>query len=120
MIRNIAYRAHGRLKPRGEMNKTEAAYAAHLKLRENAGEVLWWAFEAIKLRLANNTFITIDFAVMLADGSFESHEVKGRKGKTYYSTEDGKIKAKVAAEIFPWTFKIVWPLQGRGWGEQLL
>ncbi|MDR1660895.1 MAG: hypothetical protein LBR95_00470 [Azoarcus sp.] len=39
--------ALGRLKP-GQMNKTEAEYA----LRQQAGEVLWYRFEGVKLRLA--------------------------------------------------------------------
>lgn len=41
--------ALGRLKP-GTMNKTETAYGAHLALLMAAGEVLWWKFEALKLR----------------------------------------------------------------------
>jgi uncharacterized protein (UPF0335 family) len=56
--------ALGRL-PAGTMNKTEAAYDEHLSLR-HTGDILWHKFEAIKLRLADNTFITIDFAVLPA------------------------------------------------------
>jgi hypothetical protein len=68
--------ALGRLKT-GEMNKTEAAYDQHLWQLRFAGEVLWHKFEAIKLRLADNTFYTSDFAVMTADLAIELHEVKG-------------------------------------------
>jgi len=68
--------ALGRLKA-GEMNKTEAAYAERLRALQAAGEVQWHRFEGLKLRLADNTFYTPDFAVMAADGVMECHEVKG-------------------------------------------
>lgn len=68
--------ALGRLKA-GQMNKTETAYAQELELRKRYGEIAWYRFEGIKLRLADNTFYTPDFAVMLANGQLEMHEVKG-------------------------------------------
>lgn len=52
--------ALGRLKT-GQMNKTESAYCQHLELRKRAGEIVWYRFEGIKLRLADNTFYTPDF-----------------------------------------------------------
>lgn len=66
----------GRLKP-GQMNKTEAAYAAELEQRKYAGEILWYAFEPWKFRLADKTFYTPDFGVLRADHQVECHEVKG-------------------------------------------
>ena len=86
--------ALGRLKV-GQLNKTEEAYRRHLELRKVAGEVVWYAFEGIKLRLADKTFYTPDFAVQLADGSLELHEVKGRW------MDDARVKTKVAAAQFP-------------------
>lgn len=83
------------------MNKTEAAYAAHLELRKHAGEVLWYRFEGLKLRLADNTFYTPDFAVMLADGVLEVHEVKG------FWEDDARVKIKVAADQYPFRFLAV-------------
>jgi hypothetical protein len=68
--------ALGRLKT-GEMNRTEAAYDAHLWQQRAAGEIVWHKFEGIKLRLADNTFYTCDFAVLPVDGVLEMHEVKG-------------------------------------------
>ncbi|MBB3020684.1 hypothetical protein FHR70_003770 [Microvirga lupini] len=103
--------ALGRMK-NGQMNKTEEAYAAHLELRRIAGEVAWYKFEGIKLRLADNTFLTIDFAVMLTDGSLEMHEVKG------FWTDDARVKIKVAADLYPFRFIAVQALpkkQGGGW-----
>jgi hypothetical protein len=89
--------ALGRLKP-GEMNKSEANYAKHLELRKQAGEILWWKFEGVKLRLADNTFYTPDFFVMLANGQLEAHEYKG------HWMDDARVKIKVAAELYPFTF----------------
>jgi hypothetical protein len=89
--------ALGRLKT-GEMNKSEANYAKHLELRKQAGEILWYAFEGMKYRLANNTFYTPDFAVLRADGVLEMHEYKG------YWLDDARIKIKVAAELYPVVF----------------
>ena len=93
----VAMQALGRLKT-GERNKTEAAYEQHLIQRQHAGEVAWFRFEGIKLRLADNTHYTPDFAVMLADGRMEIHEVKG------YWTDDARVKIKVAAELYPFAF----------------
>lgn len=61
----------------GEMNKTEEAYAAHLALQLAAGEIAWFRFESVKLKLAEKTHLTIDFFVMTAAGDLEAHEVKG-------------------------------------------
>lgn len=106
--------ALGRLKT-GQMNKTEAAYAAHLEARRRAGEIAWFKFEGVKLRLADNTFYSPDFAVMGADGVLEMHEVKGSLN---YIQEDAKVKIKVAAEMYPFQFILVAPKpkkEGGGW-----
>lgn len=89
--------ALGRLKV-GERNKTEAEYEQLLTARLHAGEVAWYKFEGLKLRLADNTFYTPDFAVMLADGAMECHEVKG------HWTDDARVKIKVAADLYPLRF----------------
>ena len=80
------------------MNKTEAAYAQELEILRRAGEVAWYRFEGLKLRLADNTFYTPDFAVMKANGLMECHEVKG------YWADDARVKIKVAAEMYPFRF----------------
>jgi hypothetical protein len=92
--------ALGRL-PVGKMNKTEQLYADHLELLRRAGDVLWWKFEAIKLRLADNTFYTGDFMVLGRDSVVEVHEVKG------FWTDDARVKIKVAASVYPFRFKAV-------------
>lgn len=80
------------------MNKLEASYASQLDLRKAAGEILWYAFETIKLRLANNTFLTVDFFVMTTDLELQAHEVKG------FWEEDARVKIKVAADKYPFRF----------------
>jgi hypothetical protein len=91
--------ATGRL-PVGALNKLEQAYAAHLEEEKRADRVLWYAFGAIKLRLADNTFYSPDFAVLSADGVLEMHEVKGG-----FWEEDARVKIKVAASLFPFRFR---------------
>jgi len=106
--------ALGRLKT-GTMNKTEQAYAATLAERQHAGEVAWYKFEGIKLRLADNTFYSPDFAVMLADGALEMHEVKG------FWTDDGRAKIKIAADLYPMRFiaiKVKAKKDGGGWAVE--
>jgi hypothetical protein len=103
--------ALGRL-PAGAMNKTEAAYAGHLDQQRFAGKILWFKFEALKLRLADNTFYTCDFAVLAADSAMEMHECKG------FWTDDARVKIKVAASIYPFKFMAVKPRPqkvGGGW-----
>lgn len=95
--REVKNYALGRLKT-GERNKTEAAYEASLQARQIAGEVAWFRFEGMKLRLADNTFYTPDFAVMLANGQIELHEVKG------FWADDARVKIKVAAHQYPFRF----------------
>lgn len=106
--------ALGRLKA-GTMNKTETAYAAHLDALQFAGHVLWYKFEGIKLRLADSTFYTPDFAVMQSDGQIELHEVKGAKA---IFQDDAKVKVKVAAMAYPFRFLVAYPIakkRGGGW-----
>ena len=92
--------ALGRL-PTGTMNKLESAYDKHLEERKAAGEILWHKFEGIKLRLADNTFYTADFAVLAADEVMELHETKG------FMEADANVKIKVAASMYPFRFFLV-------------
>jgi len=106
--------ALGRLK-QGAMNKTEAAYAQHLELLKSAGEVLWYKFEGIKFRLADNTHYSPDFSVMVKDGGMEIHEVKG------FWQDDAKVKIKVAADMYPFRFiaiKAKTKKDGGGWAVE--
>lgn len=106
--------ALGRLKT-GAMNKTEVAYGVHLGLLQNYGSIKWFKFEGLKLRLADNTFYTPDFAVMAADGVIECHEVKG------FWQDDARVKIKVAADMYPFRFIAVTAKPkktGGGWATE--
>lgn len=103
--------AQGRLKT-GAMNPTEVAYNALLLERQAEGAVAWFKFEGIKLRLADNTFYNPDFAVMLTDGEFQIHEVKG------HWQDDARAKIKIAADLYPFRFLAVQAVpksRGGGW-----
>lgn len=106
--------ALGRLRS-GQANKTEAAYAEHLEREKQTGAVLWYRFEGLKLRLADNTFYTPDFAVMAADGVMECREVKG------FWQDDARAKIKIAADQYPFRFIAVRAKpkkDGGGWDEE--
>ena len=78
---------------------------------------MWYRFEAMKLRLADNTFYTPDFAVMTMDMHIEFHEVKG------FWRDDAKVKIKVAAAQFPMFLFCAITKQakkdGGGWEKEL-
>jgi hypothetical protein len=97
------------------MNKTEAEYNSELDLQKRVGQIEWFMFEGIKLRLADNTFYTPDFFVMLPDGTLQAHEVKG------VWEDAARIKIKVAASLYPIQFIAVLKRSrkdGGGWTYQ--
>jgi hypothetical protein len=93
----------------GRMNKTEAAYEQVLAARLHLGEIIFYRFEAHKLRLGDNTFYTPDFTVIVADGSTEYHEVKG------YWTDKARAKTKAAAAQHPYRFIAIKRAGRHGW-----
>lgn len=97
LSRRAANDALGRI-PTGAMNKTETLYARELEMRKHSGKVTWYKFEGMKFRLAGSAFYTPDFAVMLATGALECHEVKG------FWRDDARLKIKVAASMYPIRF----------------
>lgn len=108
---NKNFYALGRL-PKGKMNKTEEAYKNYLELLKRSGQILWYQFEGMKFRLADNTYYTPDFNVMNSNGFIEMHEVKG------FWTDDARVKIKVAAEKYPFKFiaiKAKTKKEGGGW-----
>lgn len=92
--------ALGRLK-QGEMNGTESAYEKVLAERKRAGEIVWYAFEAITFVLPGGVRYTPDFVVQLASGEIEIHEVKG------HWMDDARQKIKIAQGLFPFRFLAV-------------
>lgn len=106
--------ALGRLKV-GQMNRTEAAYSERLIALQATGQIQWHRFEGLKVRLADNTFYTPDFAVMAADGVMECHEVKG------FWQDDARAKIKIAAAQYPFRFlavRVKPKKDGGGWAVE--
>ena len=98
------------------MNKTEARRADALEAMKRGCFIHDYRFEAMKLRLADGTFFTPDFLVIGTAGEVELEDVKGRKGDGYYSTEDARLKVKIAADQYPWfRFYVAWEDRRGNW-----
>jgi hypothetical protein len=114
----VAIRGQQRQPPaapvRRGMNGTEAAYAAHLGMRQLAGEIVGWKYEAVKLRLADGAFYKPDFLIVFSDGRIEFAETKGAW------REAAKVRFKVARELFaPIVFRAIRKGEGGFYEEQV-
>ena len=76
---------------RTTMNKTEAAFHAHLSLQQKAGVWVHIGFEEITLLLGFRCRYTPDFHVVASDGAVTFFEVKG------FWRDDARVKIKTAA-----------------------
>lgn len=129
--KSVGYRTPSQIRGRGrhrrlpgEMTKPEQAYHANLTLQVQAGSILNFRYEALKLRLADRTWYTPDFMVQRLDGTLELHEIKGcTKNKITgafkaYAEEDALVKLKVAAEVwFEYRFCLCYQLPKSAGGE---
>jgi hypothetical protein len=80
------------------MTKLERLYGEKLDRMKAAGQVMWWAFNQVRLRIATGekaAWYKPDFFVQFADGHFEMHETKG------FERQRGLLALKVAAGQFP-------------------
>ncbi len=96
----------------GTMNKLEAAWAEELEKQGLKGELLWFEYEAITLKLAPDTRYTPDFVWMDIEGQIVFDETKG------FMQDDAWVKLKVAAAKFPFRFRLVKKRpnkEGGGW-----
>ncbi len=91
------------------MNKLEARFADLLEARRKDGLIREWRYEAVTLKLADDTRYTPDFFVVRSDGMVEFYETKG------FFREDAAVKIKVAARQFPFRFKLVKWSKAKGW-----
>lgn len=102
-----------RIPSRTGMNRWEQEYAIELEARKRAGEILWYGFESIKLRLATGTWYTPDFCLLVGDSissPIQCVEIKG------FLRDDANVKFKVAAEQFPcFQFLMLRRRKGGGW-----
>ena len=110
-------KAKARVKRADGMNRSERQYAAHLQEQLLAGRIARWDREPESLRLADNTTYRPDFRVVALDGTVEMHEVKVGGARYYdpafhHAHRDGWVKLKVAAELHPYSFFLIWPDKG--------
>lgn len=88
-------------KPKRGMNEWEAKFAQTLEARKKAGELVWWAYEPIRIRLADGTFYRPDFVTVDQHGRTEIYEVKG------FMREASRVRLRVATEKLPYQFYLV-------------
>ena len=81
-------------------SKLERSYYDQLKLRQKAGDVLFF-LRQIPFDLPGKTKYLCDYQVFLADGNVEFVEVKGK------DTPIGQLKIKQVEELYPITIKMV-------------
>lgn len=91
---------YGKRHTPGQMNKVEEEYSQTLERQRIAGEIAWWGFERITVKLAADCRYTSDFTLLHSDGSFEFVQVKGAGPMN----ETSAVKCRMAAEQF-WMFK---------------
>lgn len=96
-------------KDESKLNKTEAAYLAHLRMLK----VPLLRIQQHTLKLADDCRFTPDFSYVDANGRGVFVDVKG------FQREDALIKAKFAARLFnEYRFIIAKRKKGGGWDEQ--
>jgi hypothetical protein len=106
---------YGKRHSPGQMNKTESAFSDLLESRKQKGEIVEWLFEAITLKLADDTRYTADFLIVHLDGTMELVNVKA----DYASDPNSLTKIKCAADKF-WMYlfsieKKLSKANGGGW-----
>lgn len=92
----LAMRAKGRQRQPGQMNPLERDFERHLQMLLATDQIAWYGFDVIKLRLADNTFLSVDFFVMQTSGELHAIDVKGG-----LIEEDARVKMRVVASAFP-------------------
>jgi len=87
----------------GTMNGLESSWADELERQRLAGEIAWWSYEPVTLKLAEQRCTyKPDFMVMDCEGLIEFHETKG------YFEDKAKVKMKVASDKFPmFVFRLI-------------
>lgn len=96
--------SRGLCRTRGEMNKTETAYAAYLDGLVQGGEIHSWKFEPLTLRISHPPAgqpakYTPDFLIVASDGTTYLDDVKPPGN---FSDNASIVRIKACAELFPW------------------
>lgn len=96
----------------GVENGYERQYSAHLEQLKRDGAILFYKFEAVRLKLAANTTYTPDFLVIRNDFAVEFHEVKG------VWRDDARVKIKTASALYPFIFRAYTQPTPGTWAEE--
>lgn len=104
------------------MNKTEARYAGFLDVRKTVGDIEYWRFEAVTLKLADGVRFRPDFQVVAKGVPIAFHEVKVKwktsKSNAPHMEDDARVKLMIAAREFPeFNFYVVWPGDRGEWNS---
>ena len=106
---------------KGARSKLESRYGADLKIRQLAGEILWYKHEFLKFRVGHvrtgkgritSSYYLPDYTVLHSDGTIELIEIKGG-----YPREAGMAKFKSAAMIYPFLRWVMWQKKGKNWNR---
>lgn len=93
-------------------SKLEARYAQHLDLLRLAGEIRWWAYEPLSLKIAEGAHYRPDFITIEASGGISARETKG------FMREAARVRLLVAARAFPWLRIVLVRNEGGAWVEE--
>lgn len=106
------------------MNKTEQEFASRLESLRQAGEIKWWGWEVIQVKITEDRHrYTPDFMVVENDDTITMYDTKGQ-GQSYKRRggSHGIVKMKDAAARYPmfrWILvKKRTKKQGGGWEER--
>lgn len=92
-------------------SKLEYEYSLYLTALKSRGEILWWRYEGISIKLADGAKYTPDFAVVNSAGELEFHETKG------HWREAARVRIRVAAELNPFRFVAI-TRGSQGWQRE--
>lgn len=119
----VAALSKGMVRQRGKMNRTETAYSQHLEVLRLAGEIVWWRFEPLTLRLTHPDAgqpitYTPDFVILYPDGRTYMDDIKPPRKQA--DDPAAKNRIKLAAEVYSlWEFRIV-RRQGSNWTIEVM
>lgn len=112
-----------------QLNKTEQAYLAELRVLKAAGQIVWAGVQCQKFYVgAEKCWYTPDFSVLYPDGSMAQIDTKAFYARSKASQQAGEdlgrvgveddalVKIKAAAHLYPmyrWALTWVHPKLGR-------
>jgi len=95
-----------------KLNKLERAYLAYLRAKFGAERI---GIQNVTLKLAHRCTYTADFSFWSLDGRLALFETKGK-----FIREDGWIKLKMAARLFPQVKFVLVKRSVTGWEESVV